>query len=74
VLPGVRFAVDGYVNFCRLATPLEAVAASLTEMFAPDLMETRIAAFEKHYPWIDPPGSPTSRSASGRGGRTASRR
>ncbi|MET8981834.1 pyrroloquinoline-quinone synthase PqqC [Streptomyces sp. NPDC004539] len=52
VLPGVRLAVDGYVNLCRDGTPLEAVAASLTELFAPDIMTTRIAAFEKHYPWI----------------------
>lgn len=56
VLPGVRLAVDGYVNFCRLRSPLEAVAASLTEMAAPDLMQRRIEAFERHYPWIDPDG------------------
>jgi pyrroloquinoline-quinone synthase len=56
VLPGVRLAVDGYVNFCRLRPPLEAVAASLTELSAPDLMRTRIEAFERHYPWIEPDG------------------
>ncbi|MEV2273762.1 pyrroloquinoline-quinone synthase PqqC [Nonomuraea africana] len=56
VLPGVRLAVEGYVNLCRLGSPLEAVAASLTELFAPDLMRTRIDAFEKHYRWIDPDG------------------
>ncbi|MFI7642831.1 pyrroloquinoline-quinone synthase PqqC [Nonomuraea sp. NPDC049400] len=56
VLPGVRLAVDGYVNLCRNGSVLEAVAASLTELFAPDLMRTRIAAFERHYPWIDPEG------------------
>ncbi|MEU9020180.1 pyrroloquinoline-quinone synthase PqqC [Actinomadura sp. NPDC048394] len=56
VLPGVRFAVEGYVNFCRLATPLEAIASSLTELFAPDLMVTRIGAWERHYPWIEPEG------------------
>ena len=56
VLPGVRMAVDGYVNLCRNGTVLEAVAASLTELFAPDLMQTRIAAFEKHYPWISSDG------------------
>ncbi|MFE6944529.1 pyrroloquinoline-quinone synthase PqqC [Streptomyces chartreusis] len=56
VLPGVRLAVDGYVNFCRLRPPLEAVAASLTELSAPDLMRTRIDAFERHYPWIDAEG------------------
>ncbi len=56
VLPGVRFAVDGYVNFCRLKPWLEAVAASLTELFAPNLMAKRIEVFEKHYPWVKPWG------------------
>lgn len=56
VLPGVRLAVDGYINFCRLRSPLEAVAASLTELSAPDLMRTRIDAFERHYPWIEAEG------------------
>ena len=56
VLPGVRLAVEGYVNFCREATALEAVASSLTELFAPDLMVTRIAAWEHHYPWVEPDG------------------
>ncbi|MFJ8629824.1 pyrroloquinoline-quinone synthase PqqC [Streptomyces sp. NPDC093568] len=56
VLPGVRLAVDGYVNFCRLSPALDAVAASLTELSAPDLMRTRIDAFERHYPWIEPQG------------------
>lgn len=56
VVPGVRFAVDAYVNFCRNRPWTEAVASSLTELFAPDLMAMRIAAFERHYPWIDPGG------------------
>lgn len=56
VLPGVRLAVEGYVNFCRNGSALEAVASSLTERFAPDLMVTRIAAWERHYPWVDPEG------------------
>ncbi|WP_051926346.1 pyrroloquinoline-quinone synthase PqqC [Streptomyces durhamensis] len=56
VLPGVRLAVEGYVNFCRLHGPLEAVAASLTELSAPDLMRLRIEAFERHYPWIEADG------------------
>ena len=53
VLPGVRLACDGYVTLVRDASLLEAVAASLTELFAPDLMTTRIAAWERHYPWVD---------------------
>ncbi|MFE5810127.1 pyrroloquinoline-quinone synthase PqqC [Streptomyces sp. NPDC056491] len=56
VLPGVRLAVDGYVNFCRLRPLLDAVAASLTELSAPDLMRRRIDALERHYPWIGPDG------------------
>jgi pyrroloquinoline-quinone synthase len=52
VLPGVRFACDAYVHFVRDATLVEAVASSLTELFAPDIMQRRIAAWERHYPWI----------------------
>src|SRR5580765_7325389 len=53
VLPAVRFACDAYVSFVRDHSLLEAVASSLTEFFAPDLMSTRIAAWEKHYAWVD---------------------
>ena len=56
VLPGVRFAVDAYVQFARAKPWVEAVASSLTELFAPDLMARRLAAFERHYPWIDRAG------------------
>ena len=54
LVPGVRFAVDAYVNFTRTRPWVEAVASSLTELFAPDLMADRLAAFERHYTWIDP--------------------
>ena len=56
LLPGVRFAVDAYVNFARRQPWPIAIASSLTELFAPDLMTTRLAAFEKFYGWIDPGG------------------
>ena len=56
LLPGVRFAVDGYVNFARNQPWPIAIASSLTELFAPDLMTARLAAFEKFYQWIDPRG------------------
>jgi pyrroloquinoline-quinone synthase len=56
VVPGVRFAVDAYISFARTRPWVEAVASSLTEMFAPDLMAERIAALERFYPWIDPAG------------------
>ena len=52
VLPGVRFACDAYVELVRSRGLLEAVASSLTEFFAPDLMSRRILAWEKHYPWV----------------------
>ena len=52
VLPGVRFATEAYVTFCKTKPWMEAVASSLTELFAPDLMRRRIAAFPEHYPWV----------------------
>jgi len=54
VLPGVRFASEAYVTFCRTKPWIDGVAASLTELFAPDLMRKRIAAFPQHYSWIRP--------------------
>jgi pyrroloquinoline-quinone synthase len=56
VLPGVRFAVDAYVNFARRAPWQEAVCASLTELFAPEIHKERLAGWPQHYPWIDPAG------------------
>jgi pyrroloquinoline-quinone synthase len=56
LLPGVRFAVDAYVNFARSQPWPITIASSLTELFAPDLMTARLAAFEKFYGWIDPRG------------------
>ncbi len=56
VVPGVRFAVDAYVTLARTRPWLEAVASSLTELFAPNLMAKRIAAFEQHYAWVDAEG------------------
>jgi pyrroloquinoline-quinone synthase len=52
VLPGVRIAAEAYVTFCKTKPWIDAVASSLTELFAPDLMRKRIAAFPEHYPWI----------------------
>jgi pyrroloquinoline-quinone synthase len=52
VVPGVRFAVDAYVTFARTRPWLEAVASSLTEMFAGHLMRQRVADMLANYPWI----------------------
>ena len=56
VLPGVRFAVNAYVDFARRAPWQEAVCASLTELFAPDIHKQRLANWPQHYPWIEPSG------------------
>lgn len=56
VVPGVRFAVDAYVNFARQAPWQEAVCSSLTEMFAPQIHKDRLANWPAHYGWIDPEG------------------
>jgi pyrroloquinoline-quinone synthase len=56
LVPGVRFAVDAYVAFASTRPWVEAVASSLTELFAPDLMTERLLAFERCYPWIDSAG------------------
>jgi pyrroloquinoline-quinone synthase len=56
VLPGVRFAVDAYVNFARRAPWQEAVCSSLTELFAPEIHKQRLANWPTHYPWIDRAG------------------
>lgn len=56
VLPGVRFAVDAYVNFARNASWQEAASSSLTEMFAPTIHKQRLAGWPDLYPWIDQEG------------------
>lgn len=54
ILPATRFAVDAYVHFVRDKTPLEAIASSLTELFAPNLHEERISGMLRHYDFIHP--------------------
>lgn len=56
VLPGVRFAVDAYVNFARRASWQEAASSSLTELFAPHIHQSRLEAWPTHYPWIEQSG------------------
>ncbi len=53
ILPGTRFAVDAYVAFVRERSVLEAVASSLTELYAPAIHRERIAGLSKHYSWAD---------------------
>ncbi|WP_420022003.1 pyrroloquinoline-quinone synthase PqqC [Beggiatoa leptomitoformis] len=56
VLPGVRFAVDAYVNFARRAPWQEAVCSSLTELFAPEIHQKRLDNWPQYYNWIDKEG------------------
>lgn len=53
VLPATKFAVDAYVRFVREKTLLEAVAASLTELFAPKIHANRIEGLLKNYAFAD---------------------
>lgn len=53
VLPATKFAVDAYVRFVRDKSLLEAVAASLTELFAPKIHANRIEGLLKHYDFAD---------------------
>jgi pyrroloquinoline-quinone synthase len=54
VLPAVRMAAESYVTFCKTRPWVDAVASSLTELFAPDIMRRRLESLPKHYPWIGP--------------------
>jgi pyrroloquinoline-quinone synthase len=49
VLPATKFAVDAYVRFVRDKSLLEAVAASLTELFAPAIHASRIEGLLQNY-------------------------
>jgi coenzyme PQQ biosynthesis protein C len=52
ILPGTRFAVEAYVEFCRSRTLLEAVASSLTELFSPTIIKERVAGMLEHYDFV----------------------
>ena len=51
-LPATRFAVEAYVTFVRERSLLEAVASSLTELFAPSIHKERIAGMLENYDFI----------------------
>jgi pyrroloquinoline-quinone synthase len=53
VAPAARFAVDAYVNFARQASWQEAIASSLTELFAPHIHQQRLDTWPEKYPWVD---------------------
>ena len=53
-LPATRFAVEAYVRFVAERPILEAVASSLTELFAPAIIRDRVAGMLANYPFVDP--------------------
>ena len=53
IMPATRFAVDAYVRFVRDMPLLDAVAASLTELFAPAIHAQRIEGLLAHYDFAD---------------------
>jgi len=51
-LPATKFAVEAYVRFVYEHPTLEAIASSLTELFAPTIHAERIAGMLEHYDFI----------------------
>lgn len=52
VLPATRFAVGAYLDFVRERPLLEAVASSLTELFSPQIIKTRVSGMLAHYDFV----------------------
>lgn len=53
-LPAVRFACDAYVAYVRDKTLLEAIASSLTELFSPMIIRTRVQGMLANYDFVTP--------------------
>lgn len=53
ILPATKFAVDAYVRYVREQSLLQAVASSLTELFAPSLIQERVSAMLRNYNYVD---------------------
>ncbi|QIG48400.1 pyrroloquinoline-quinone synthase PqqC [Nordella sp. HKS 07] len=52
ILPATRFAVEAYVHFVRDRSLLEAIASSLTELFAPTIIAERVSGMLANYDFI----------------------
>ena len=52
LLPGTRFAVHAYIHFVRDRSLLEAIASSLTELFAPTIISERVTGMLRHYDFV----------------------
>jgi pyrroloquinoline-quinone synthase len=56
LLPGVKFAIDAYINFAKQQPWEVAASSSLTELFAPKIHQKRLDKWPEYYPWIDEKG------------------
>lgn len=54
ILPATRFAVEAYVHFVGERPMLEAIASSLTELFAPQTISLRMSGMLRNYGYITP--------------------
>ena len=54
VLPATRFAVEAYVHFVRERSLLEAIASSLTELFSPQVIQSRLEGMLAYYSFVGP--------------------
>ncbi len=54
LLPATRFAVQAYIHFVRERSLLEAIASSLTELFAPSIIGQRVAGMLANYDFVSP--------------------
>lgn len=54
LLPATRFAVEAYVHFVRERPMIEAIASSLTELFAPHTISVRVSGMLRNYDYITP--------------------
>jgi coenzyme PQQ biosynthesis protein C len=52
ILPGTRFAVEAYVEFCASRSLLEGIASSLTELFSPAIITERVTGMLTHYDFV----------------------
>ena len=54
--PEAKAAVDSYVSFVAEHPLFDCIAASLTELFAGGIHQSRLDVWPKHYPWIPSKG------------------
>jgi coenzyme PQQ biosynthesis protein C len=52
ILPATKFAVEAYIHFVKERPLLEAIASSLTELFAPTIIADRVSGMLANYDFI----------------------